>query len=78
MFALFAAIPEHLQTSILLNYKLSPSSSHLSIENSDFDDCTKSAEVCTIIACTINHDKEDLCQLLKGLKDNPDNLNIDA
>ena len=77
MFSLIADLAE-LQTSMLLNYKLSPSSSHLSVENSDFEDCTKSSEVCTIIACTINHDKEDLCQLLKGLKDNPDKFNIDA
>jgi hypothetical protein len=50
----------------------------MSVEESDFKDCAKSSEVCTIIACTINRDKEDLCQLLKGLKDNPDKFNIDA
>ncbi len=78
MFYLLSEIPSLAQTTSLLNYRLSPSSSHMSVEESDFKDCTKNAEVCTIIACTINHDKEDLCQLLKSLKDNPDKFNIDA
>ena len=78
MFALLSGIPMHIHASMLLNYKFSPGSAHLSVEKSDFDDCTKNAEVCTIIACTTDHDKEDLCHLLKGLHDNPDMFNIDA